>query len=217
MRKLFLMTMAVCAMTFASCGNKAAQSENAEATEVADSLNDATTELAAQLAAGDVNKFQEALTAAQAKVAELLENNPEQAQAYLEKVQNYLKENAEQVKSLVGDNEIVSATVNTLVETPAQSIINNLKSVVSTTEDAANAAVQNANDQVDAAKQAAQDKVDAAKQAAQDKVDAAKQAAQDKVDAAKQAAADKVNEGANKVNEKVNEGANKLLKGAGLK
>jgi hypothetical protein len=191
-----MMTMAVCAMTFASCGNKAAQNETVESTEVETvDLENATADLAAQLAAGDVNKFQEALTATQNKVAELLENNPEQAQAYLEKVQNYLKENAEQVKSLVGDNEIVSATVNTLVETPAQSIINNLKSVVGTTEDAANAAVQNANDQVDAAKQAAQDKVDAAKQAA----------------------ADKVNEGANKVNEKVNEGANKLLKGAGLK
>lgn len=63
------------------------------------------------------------------------------------------------MKSLVGDNEIVSATVNTLVETPAQSIINNLKSVVSTTGDAANAAVQNTNDQVNAAKQAAADKV----------------------------------------------------------
>lgn len=213
-----MMAMAVCAMTFASCGNKAAQNETAEGTEVETvDLENATAELAAQLEAGDVNKFQDALTAAQTKVAELLENNPEQAQQYLETVQNYLKENAEKVTSLVGDNEIVKTTVNTLVETPAQSIISNLKSVVGTTENAANTAVQGAADQVDAAKQAAQDQVDAAKQAAQDKVDEAKQAAQDKVDEAKQAAADKVNEGASKVNEKVNEGANKLLKGAGLK
>jgi len=216
MRKLFLVFVAACAMSFASCGNKSAQTE-ATVDETENVIANATEELAAQLEAGDVNKFQEALTAAQAKVAELLENNPEQAQQYLETVQNYLKENAEKVKSLVGDNQIVSTTVNTLVETPASSIINNLKSVVGTTQDATEVAVQNAQDQVDAAKQAAQDQVDAAKQAAQDQVDAAKQAAQDKANEAKQAAADKVNSAANKVNEKVNEGADKLLKGAGLK
>lgn len=207
MRKLFMMAMAVCAMSFASCGNKAAQSEaTADQAGVEAIVENATTELAAQLEAGNLEKFQEALAAAQAKVAELLENNPEQAQEYLEKVQNYLKENAEKVQSLVGDNEIVKTTVSTLVETPAQSIINNLKSVVGTTEEAANAAVQGAVDQAEAVKQAAQDKVDAVKQDAQDKVDAAKQEA-----------ADKVNDAANKVNEKVNEGADKLLKGAGLK
>ena len=164
------------------------------------------TALSEQLEAGNLEKFQEALATVQAKVAELLENNPEQAQAYLEKVQNYLKENSEKVQSLVGDNEVVKATVSSLVETPAQSIISNLKSVVGTTEEAANAAVQGAADQVDAAKQAVQDKADALKQDAQDKVDAAKQEA-----------ADKVNDAASKVNEKVNEGADKLLKGAGLK
>ena len=213
MRKYFVMVMAVCAISFYSCGNKSAQAEaTAEETETVAGVDvaDATTELAAQLEAGDVNKFQEALTAAQAKVAELLENDPEQAKEYLEKIQNYLKENAEKIQALAGDNQLVSTAVSALVETPAENFISNLKSVVGSAQDSASAAV-------DAAAQAAADKVDEAKKAAEEQVDAAKKAAQDKADETKKAAADKVNDAASKVNDKVNEGADKLLKGAGLK
>ncbi len=192
--------MAVCAISFTSCGNKNAQAP-ADETETATGLDlsSVTSDLAAQLEAGDVSKFQDALAAAQAKVAELLQNNPEQAKQYLETVQNYLKENAEKITQLVGDNQIVNTTISTLVETPADNILNNLKSVVGNAGDSINAA---ANATVDAANAA---------------VDAAKQAVEDKKEEAKQAAADKVNEAAEKVNEKVNEGAEKLLKGAGLK
>lgn len=212
MKKLFIIAMAAVAFGFTSCGNKSAQqAENVEAqVEESSVLENATAELAAQLEAGDVNKFQAAIEAAQAKAAELLQENPEQAKQYLEGVQNYLKENTEKIKALAGDNELVSTAVNTLIETPAESIINNLQTQLGNVEDAANA-------KVDEVKAAAEAQNEAAKAAAQQKVDETKAAAQQKVDETKQAAANKVNEGAQKVNEKVNEGADKLLKGAGLK
>lgn len=204
MKKFFVLVVAACAMTFVSCGNKnAQQGESAEAqTEIAASeadLENATTELAAQLAAGDVNKFQEAIEAAKTKVAELLQNNPELAKEYLSKVQDFLKENAEKIKSVVGDNAVVSTAVSSLVDTSADDIISSLQGVLGNVEEAAN------------------DKVDEAKQAVEDKANELKEAANDKVEEAKQQAADKVNEAAQKANEKVNETADKLLKGTGLK
>ena len=199
MKKLFIMLMAAIAMSFASCGNKNAQSADANEAETISETENVTADLAAQLDAGDVNKFQEALNEAQAKAAELMKENPEEAKAYLESVQSYLNENIEKVKEVVGDNAIVAATVTALVETPAESILNNLQNVVNEAESAAEA------------------KNEEMKQAAENQVNAAKQAANDKANEAKQAAANKVNEGAQKVNDKVNEGADKLLKGAGLK
>lgn len=213
MKKLFFMVLAACAICLTSCDPKKAQTEATESeseTVASADLENATAELAAELESGDVNKFQEALNAAQAKVAELVENDPETAQLYLEKVQSYLKENTEKIKEVVGDNALVSTAVNTLIETPAESVINNLKAAASSVEEAA-------TDKVDELKEQAQQQNEEAKAAVDQKVQETKAAAEQKVEETKQAAASKVNEGANKINEKVNEGADKLLKGAGLK
>ena len=207
-----MLMMAAVAVFFASCGNKnAQQAEDAEAqAEEVISVENATAELAAQLEAGDVNKFQVALDEAKAKAAELLKENPEQAKEYLEGVQNYLKENTEKIKELAGDNELVSTAVNTLVETPAESIISNLQTQIGNVEDAANAKVAEQQE-------AAEQRVEEAKQAVENTANEAKAAAQQKVDETKQAAANQVNEAASKANEQINKGADKLLKGAGLK
>ncbi len=218
-----MFVMAAVAVFFVSCGSKnAQQAENAEAqTEEVVNVEEATAELAAQLEAGDVNKFQEALDEAKAKAAELLKENPEQAKQYLEGVQNYLKENTEKIKELAGDNELVNTAVNTLVETPAESILSNLQTQLGNVEDAANAKVAEqqaaAEQKVEEGKQAVENTVNDVKAAAQQKADEAKAAAQQKADETKHAAANKVNEAASKANEQINKGADKLLKGAGLK
>ncbi|MBR6121049.1 MAG: hypothetical protein IKQ05_01495 [Prevotella sp.] len=204
MKKFFVLVMAVCAISFTSCGNKnAQQAEAAEAeSEVVaaeDVVANAAADLAAQLEAGDVSKFQEAVEAVKTKAAELLKENPELAKEYLTKVQDFLKENTEKIKTLAGDNQLVSTAVESLVATPAESIVSNLSAALGNVEDAANA------------------KVEEAQQAAEDQANAAKEAVDQQVDEAKQKAADEVNKGAEKVNEKVNEAADKLLKGTGLK
>ncbi len=212
MKKVMFVMMACVAMSFVSCGNKSTSQAPADETEVAVSavdLEDATADLAAQLEAGDANKLQAAIEAAKAKVAELLKENPELAKEYLAKVQGFLKENAEKIKTVVGDNAVVQTAVSALADVPAESIISSLQAQLESVGTAGQEAV-------DAAKAAGQQVVDDAKQAAQDKIDEAKQAAQDKVDDAKQKAGEKVEEARQKANEKVNEAANKAMKGLGL-
>ena len=223
MKKLFFVVMAVAAMSFASCGNKSAnQSEapaDSTAVETVD-VSDVTAALAAGLTEGDASKLQATLETVKEKVAQLLQENPEQAKEYLTQVQDFLKENAEKVKEVVGDNAVVQTVVSSLVETPAETIVTALQSQLVATDEAGQAVVDNAVEQanvtVDAVKNAVKEQLNATKQAAQDQADAAQQAAQQKVEEGKQQARDAVNGAAQKTNEKVNEAANKALKGLGL-
>lgn len=138
MKKTILFALAACAIGFASCGNKSASTDSSAedvATIASIDLENATAELAAQLESGDVNKFQEALSAAQAKATDLMESNPEQAKAYMENVQNYLKENTEKISAMIGDNAIAGNAVSTLVKSPAERVLKNLKGMLTRTEE----------------------------------------------------------------------------------
>ena len=205
MKKLFFMALAACAICLTSCDSKKAQTEATESeseTVASADLENATAELAAELESGDVNKFQEALNAAQAKVAELVENDPETAQLYLEKVQSYLKENTEKIKEVVGDNALISTAVNTLIETPAESVINNLKAAASSVEEAA-------TDKVDELKEQAQQQNEEAKAAVDQKVQETKAAAEKQIEDQKNAAKQKTGEA-------IDNAANKTKKALGL-
>lgn len=188
MKKVFLAAMAVAAISFSSCGNKAQQAEAeavdsvAIAQQAANEVADATvSELASQLDAGDVSKFQQAIETVKVKVAELIKQNPELAKEYVAKVQEFLKANADKVKALVGDNAAVAAAVSAITEAEPQSVVNGL---LQSAGDAASAAK-------DAAASAAQQKVDEVKEAAQQKAEEAKDAAKQKAGEAVDAAADK--------------------------
>jgi hypothetical protein len=204
MKKVFLMVVAAMTIGFVSCGSKNAKEAPADQKEevvaqVNEVIENATTELATQLEAGDAGKLQAAIEAAKQKVSELLKENPELAKEYLAKVQTFLKENAEKVKAVVGDNAVMQTAIATLTETPAETIISSLQSQIN--------AVGNAGQEaVDAAKTAGQQAVDNAKQTVQEKVDETKQKANEAVDKA-------VDDAKQKANEKVNEAANKALKG----
>ena len=185
MKKILFTVMAVAAIGLTSCGNKAQQAEAvatdsvAVATAAADEAAEATvSELSSQLEAGDVNKFQQALETVKVKVAELIKQNPEIAKQYVAKVQDFLKENADKIKGLVGDNATVAAAVSAITDADPANMVNGLlQSVGDAATEAKDAAVDAANQKAEEAKQAAQDKADEAK-------DAAKQKASDAVDAA---------------------------------
>ena len=167
MKKILFTVMAVAAIGLSSCGNKAQQAEAvatdsvAVATAAADEAAEATvSELSSQLEAGDVNKFQQALETVKVKVAELL------------------KENADKIKGLVGDNAAVAAAVSAITDADPANMVNGLlQSVGDAATEAKDAAVDAANQKAEEAKQAAQDKAnevkDAAKQKASNAVDAA--------------------------------------------
>ena len=185
MKKILFTVMAVAAIGLSSCGNKAQQAEAvatdsvAVATAAADEAAEATvSELSSQLEAGDVNKFQQALETVKVKVAELIQQNPEIAKQYVAKVQDFLKENVDKIKGLVGDNAAVAAAVSAITDAdPANMVDGLLQSVGDAATEAKDAAVDAANQKAEEAKQAAQDKAnemkDAAKQKASNAVDAA--------------------------------------------
>ena len=192
MKKILLAVMAVAAIGFTSCGNKTQQAEAVDSVAIVDSLASAAAQadidaISALLNGGDATKLQEALAAVKEKIATLIKENPEVAKEYVAKVQTFLKDNADKVKAVVGDNAAVQTAVSAITETEPADIVNGfLTSVGDAATEAKNAAVDAANQQVDAAKQAVEDKANEVKDAADKKVqetkDAAKQKANDAID-----------------------------------
>ncbi|MBR5656076.1 MAG: hypothetical protein IKW98_05270 [Prevotella sp.] len=201
MKKFFMMAIAVAAMTFASCGNKtekpveeAIDSVAVLAEEANAAAEDAISQLSATLEQKDASALQTALEAIKAKVAEFIAVNPGIAKEYISKVQNFLKENAEAVKAVVGTNATISGLVDGIAALPTESVealtgaTDALKALgidaSNFVKDAASDAVDAAADAVEGAKDAAAGAVDAAGKA----VDNAKDAASNAVEGAKDAA-----------------------------
>ena len=192
MKKILLAVMAVAAIGFTACGNKAQQGEATDSTavevNVADEEADAAiAALTSNLETKDASKFQQALDAVKAKIAELIKTNPEAAKQYVAKVQTFLKENADKVKAVVGENAAVAAAVSAITDVEPDKVVNGLlEQVGDAATEAKDAAVDAANQKVDEAKQAATDKANEVKDAANQKVqetkDAAKQKANDAID-----------------------------------
>ena len=192
MKKILLAVMAVAAIAFTACGNKTQQAEAVDSVAIVDSLASAAAQadidaISALLNGGDATKLQEALAAVKEKIATLIKENPEVAKEYVAKVQTFLKDNADKVKAVVGDNAAVQTAVSAITETEPADIVNGfLTSVGDAATEVKDAAVDAANQQVDAAKQAVEDKANEVKDAADKKVqetkDAAKQKANDAID-----------------------------------
>ena len=192
MKKILLAVMAVAAIGFTACGNKTQQAEAVDSVAIVDSLASAAAQadidaISALLNGGDATKLQEALAAVKEKIATLIKENPEVAKEYVAKVQTFLKDNADKVKAVVGDNAAVQTAVSAITETEPADIVNGfLTSVGDAATEVKDATVDAANQQVDAAKQAVEDKANEVKDAADKKVqetkDAAKQKANDAID-----------------------------------
>lgn len=194
MKKIVFAVMALMAIGFTSCGNKTQQAEAvADSTEVAaPSAEAALSALSEQLNSGDASAFQTALQAVQEQIKNL---DPEVAKEYVAKVQSFLKENADKIKEVAGDNAAITTAVNALTDVEPAQVVEGIQSALSNAGDAA------AN--------AAAEKVDDAKEAAQKKADEAKQAAKDKAN-------EKVNEAKDAANKAVNDAAAKAVKGLGI-
>ena len=178
MKKVFMMALAAAAITLSSCGNKTNvpnESEIVDSTEVA--LNEANTaadEVIAQLTqnieAKDASALQNALEAVKAKVSEFLASNPEIAKEYLAKVQNFLKENTDKIKAVVGDNAAVASLVDGIANIPSESV-----DALTGAGDALKALgidlTQQAGDAVEGAKDAVEGAAADAKESAEKKAD----------------------------------------------
>ena len=200
MKKIVLAVMAVAAIGMTSCGNKTQQAEAVDSVAIVDSLageaaQGVIDQLGAQLQAGDTTKLQEVLTTAKEKIAQLLKENPQVAKEYVAKVQTYLKENADKVKEVVGDNAAVATAVSAITDIDPESVVNGLiEQVGDAANNAKDAAVDAASNAKDAAVNAANQQVEAGKAAAEQKANEVKDAAKQKVEDTKAAAKQKANE-----------------------
>lgn len=210
MKKLFVLAVAAAAMTFASCGNKAGNAADQDSTAV-DSVeavaqdanvaaDEAISNISALLDGKDANALKDAIDGVKAKAAEFLAQNPDLAKEYLTKVQTFLKENADKVKALVGNNAVVGAAVSALTETSADDVISGLSAALGDAKAAGADAAANAVDAANKAAEAVKNAPEAAKQAADKAVEDAKAKANEKaneaVDKAKAKAAESVDKAA---------------------
>ena len=183
MKKILLAVMAVAAIGFTSCGNKTQQADAetaaVDSVAIVDSIAQGAAQetidaLTADLEANDVSKLQATLESIKVKIAEIVKNNPEVAKEYVVKVQTFLKENADKVKALVGDNAAVAAALSAVTDIEPASVVNGLlEQVGDAATEAKDAAVDAANQKVEEAKQAAADKANEAKEAAKEKANEA--------------------------------------------
>ena len=177
MKKIMFAVMAMFAIGFTSCGNKAqAPADNAEAIEeevtynAEDEAAASISALTEQIEAQDASKFQEVLTAVQEKIKDIIGSNPEVAKEYVAKIQEFLKENADKIKAFAGENEAVQAALGALTAAPAESVVDGLMQAIGGAKEAVEGAVEDAKD---AAEDKANEAVDAAKEKAGEAVDAA--------------------------------------------
>lgn len=250
MRKVILSIMAVAAISFTSCGDKATTNatdkDSLDAVEATDSntvavptVEQAISDITESLEAGDKAALETKVEAAQAAVASLVQDGKlDEAKAYAEKIQNFVKANKEKLAATG------SALVSSFVETTEKMNLDNLEATAKDWASAVKSAAEGSGQQVmsdveGAVKDAAsdvtgkaeevKDKAQAAKQAAEDeaaklkaKADEARAKAADakaKVEnapqqakEAAQQAVDKAKQDArNKVNEEVNKGLNKVF------
>ncbi len=114
-------------MTLASCGGKTETPGVAEATaEAPAQANDVAAALESDLNGGDANTFKARVTAIIEKVKELVTQNPQQAQEYFTKAQDFLRANADKITSLVGDNAEIKALVSTITDGNAAQFVGSL-------------------------------------------------------------------------------------------
>ena len=156
MKKILFAVMAVFAIGFTSCGNKTqAPADEVDSAAIIDSLaeeaaNLSISALSEQIEAGDASKLQAVLETVKVKVTELIKTNPEIAKEYVAKVQNFLKENADKVKALVGDNAAVAAAVSAITDIEPENVVNGFLQSVGDAAEAAKdsvvGAVENAKD-----------------------------------------------------------------------
>ena len=189
MKKIIFAVLAMVAIGFSACGNKTQQAEAIDSAAVLDSIASEVAQedinaISALFENGDVAKLQEALATVKEKIASLIKENPELAKEYVIKVQDFLKENA--------DNEAAVAAVAAVTEVDPEAVVKGLlEQVGDAATEVKDAAVDAANQQVEDAKNAANQKVEETKAAAEKQIEDQKNAAKQKTGEAIDNAANK--------------------------
>lgn len=197
MKKIFFVAIAAVALVFTGCKNET-KAPVVEDEPVAEEVTEFTVDSLATLINAetpDTTAISSFMEGVQSQIESLKSIDPTKAQEYLAQVQQFLKDNADKIKAVVGTGALAGVIDQ----------VNNLKPE-SLLEAAKDAVTDKAEEAVDAAKDKAEEAVDAAKDKAEEVVNDAKEAVGDakaKAGEAVDAAKDKANEAIDDAKSKV--------------
>ena len=171
MKKVFIMAIAVVAMTLASCNSGKNNAPKADAdsamTETAAPDSAVTAEAPAspdqlieqlneKVKAKDDKGVAALLTAAQTKMAELAQKNPKEAQEYVVKLQQWMQSNSENIQSALkaSGNEAAANAVGAAIDAASKADPKAITEGMSKAKEAVEAA---SPEQIEAAKKAAKE------------------------------------------------------------
>ena len=170
MKKVFLMALAVAAMTISSCNNGKTNAPKANAdsdTTESVAADSATTAAAPTDADQLINQLNEKikakdekgvaalLTTAQTKMAELAQKDPKQAQEYIGKIQQWMQSNSKNIQEALkaSGNEAAAEAVGKAVDAASKQ---DPKDVTESLQKAKDAVKNASPEQIEAAKEAAE-------------------------------------------------------------
>ena len=167
MKKVFLMALAVAAMTISSCNNGKtnAPKANADSDTTESVAADSATTAAAPTDADQLNEKIKAkdekgvaalLTTAQTKMAELAQKDPKQAQEYIGKIQQWMQSNSKNIQEALkaSGNEAAAEAVGKAVDAASKQ---DPKDVTESLQKAKDAVKNATPEQIEAAKKAAKE------------------------------------------------------------
>ena len=169
MKKVFIMAIAVAAMTLTSCNNSKtnAPKADAEAAMTDSAANESTAEAPAnadqlveqlneKVKAKDGKGLSELLTNAQTKMAELAQKNPQEAQEYITKLQQWMLDNSENLQAALkaSGNEAAAEAIGAAIGAASKA---DAKAITEGMAKAQEAAKSVTPEQMEAAKKAAQE------------------------------------------------------------
>ena len=169
MKKVFIMAIAVAAMTLTSCNNSKtnAPKADAEAAMTDSAANKSTAEAPAnadqlveqlneKVKAKDGKGLSELLTNAQTKMAELAQKNPQEAQEYITKLQQWMLDNSENLQAALkaSGNEAAAEAIGAAIGAASKA---DAKAITEGMAKAQEAAKSVTPEQMEAAKKAAQE------------------------------------------------------------
>ena len=176
MKKIVLAVMAVAAIGFTSCNNKANKDNPAiDSTSLVENMSPAELagldadnlikDLTEKIAANNPEAVQAVIEKAKEKIAELLaRGDQEAAKIYQEKISTFLTENAEKIKAVVGEENAAVSSLITAITTAPVDVANAAEGAVNAVEGAAedlkNDAKKKVDETVDAQKKKAGEAID---------------------------------------------------------
>lgn len=151
MKKILFAVMAAVAICFSSCGNqtkKEVTPDSAATSQQAliEMLDQDMAEISELVEKKDTAQLKATLNDIKSQMTEMLLKNPEAVKQYMTNLQQYVRNNEEQIKEMIGDNPTLQAMIKTLEGADVEDVSKKINAVISavTSKDEPNDSVKEA-------------------------------------------------------------------------